>query len=700
MVRPMHMLNKIRSNIIPVAAYSLLSVILTYPVAFSGDLMPGDRGDGFQYLWFFWWFKKAILSMNDPYFTNYIYYPDGVSMVFSDIGPLNAIASIPLQMAFGLITAYKIIWLFTFILSGCSMFLLANYLIADKKVAFVSGLIFMFCPYHFAHALGHMNLISIEWIPLYVLFLIRTVKESNKSNPVYAALFLLLNATSSLYYLMYMIIFTLFILVYHQIVERSVLEKSVFERLGIMIISFSLAASPLMYRIARELFTARSNYMYTAGFVEYSADLLAFFTPTSFHPLFKELTGPINSCFTGGPAEFTVFAGYTVMLLSCLAVYKIKRTEIKFWAISAGIFFLLSLGPLLHVKGLLSIVCEGINVHIPLPYLILMRLPIFSLLRVTSRWDLLLMLCLALLAGYGIKYILDNYGGHGVNRRNIILLLISCLVIFEFLSVPYPLSETKVPEFYEQLAADKEDYAIMEIPSYATESLYYQTIHQKKLIGGYLGRAESKEYPPFINLLMSGLSGNNQDILAWDRGAAVLNDLHIKYIVLHTELMSEAQLEFVRSLLKRSIKEGPRSYGSLEVFEINGQPEGESISLNTGWYGRETWNDTSTRWMGEEASVTAVSKEAKRVELSLVAQSFIQPRILEIYVNGTQAGQVQINSSEFIRIMVHIELKKGANLILLRTAENCERPSDIPSIKSGDNRCLSLAIQNISIDWI
>jgi len=632
--------------------------------------------------------------MVNPYFTNYIYYPDGVNMVFSDIGPLNAIASIPLQMAFGLITSYKIIWMLTFILSGYGMFLLANYLIADKKVAFISGLIFMFSPYHFAHALGHMNLISIEWIPLYVLFLIRTVRESAKSNPVYAAIFLFLNATSSLYYLMYMIIFTLFFLVHNQITEKSVLENGVLKRIGIMVMSFGLVVSPLAYLITKDLLTARSNYMYSSGFVEYSADLLAFFTPTTFHPLFHQLAEPINSHFTGGPAEFTVFAGYTVLLLSALAVYKIKCREIKFWAISAGVFFVLSLGPLLHVKGLRSIACEGLNVYIPLPYLILMHLPIFSLLRVTSRWDMLLMLCLALLAGYGIKYVLDKYDGQSASRRCIILLLVSCLVIFEFLSVPYPLSETKIPEFYEQLATDKGDYAILEIPSYLPEILYYQTVHQKKLVGGYLGRAESKGYPPFINQLMSmsptGLSGNNQDILTWNGSAAELDSLHIRYVVLHTELMDKDQLEFVRSLLKVSIEKDPKRYGSLEVYEINSQPEG--VYLNEGWYGGEIWNNTPTRWIGKESSIIAVSQEAKSAELSLRALSYIQPRNLEIYVNEMPSGKVRINSSELMEVKMPLKLKKGTNLILLRTTESCERPN-------GDTRCLSLAIQNVSINW-
>jgi hypothetical protein len=707
MARLRNILDKARSNIIPIAAYSFLSIILTYPVAFSGDLMPGE-GDAFQYLWFFWWFKNAILSVANPYFTNYIYYPDGVWMVFSDVSPLNAIASIPLQIAFGLITSYKIIWLLTFILSGYGMFLLANYLIGDKKVAFVSGLIFMFCPYHFAHALGHMNLISIEWIPLYVLFLIRTIRESTKRNPVYAAFFLLLNAISSLYYLMYMVVFTFLFLAYYQATEKSILKKSVLVRISIMAVSFGMVTLPLMYSIARELLTSRSDYMYPEGFVIYSADLLSFLTPSQLHPLLNPITYPISSTFTGNSAEFTVFAGYIVLLLSALTILKIKRREIKFWTLSAGIYFLLALGPVLHIAGLRSVPCEGINVYIPLPYLILMNLPILSLLRVTSRWDVLLMLCLALLAGYGIKYIMDRYVGQRASRRGVLLLLlISSLVLFEFLSIPYPMSDAKIPEFYEQLGADKGNYAILEVPNYSPESLYYQTTHQKKLIGGYIGRVNNKGYPAFISQLVGISTGDQsnligQDILALnitDIGAITLNNLNIRYVILHTDRMDKNQLDFARSLLKSALRKEPQIYGSLEVYEV-GKVEngtlGSRVMLNEGWYAKETWNDKPTRWIGEEASIIVFSKEAESAKLKLYALSFNRARTLKIYVNGIQSGQVCINNSEFVP--VNVSLNRGTNLILLHTAEGCERPRDITSMKNGDTRCLSLAIQNISID--
>lgn len=167
-------------------AYVILSIIFTYPVAFSANMIPGDGGDAFWYLWDFWWFKEALSTLSNPYYAQNIFYPFGVNLIFSEVSPLNAAISVPLQSAFGLIKAYNIIWISTFILSGFNTFLLTKYLTGNRKAAFISGLIFMFCPYRFAHALGHMNLISTQWMILYILFLIKIINEDKRSNALLA----------------------------------------------------------------------------------------------------------------------------------------------------------------------------------------------------------------------------------------------------------------------------------------------------------------------------------------------------------------------------------------------------------------------------------------------------------------------------------------------------------------------------------
>ena len=95
----MELLDKMRLKVkridylIPIA-YLILTVIFTYPVAFSVDKIPGPGGDAYQFIWGFWWFKKALLSFCSPYYTPYIFHPTGVNLAFSTVTPFNAMASL------------------------------------------------------------------------------------------------------------------------------------------------------------------------------------------------------------------------------------------------------------------------------------------------------------------------------------------------------------------------------------------------------------------------------------------------------------------------------------------------------------------------------------------------------------------------------------------------------------------------------
>ena len=60
------------------------------------------------------------------------------------------------------------------------------------------------------------------------------------------------------------------------------------------------------------------------------------------------------------------------------------------------------------------------------------------------------MLSLAILAGYGLNYIfsiIKNKSPVQNSKENIIFIIVSCLVLFEFLAVPFPMSSAETPLF-------------------------------------------------------------------------------------------------------------------------------------------------------------------------------------------------------------------------------------------------------------
>jgi len=706
-----------KASILALGAYTLLSVVFTYPVAFSADKIPGDGGDAYQFLWFFWWFKEALTNLGvNPFSTSQIFYPSGTNLIFSTVTPLNSLISIPLQSTFGLVAAYNIIWLASFVLSGFGAFLLVRYLTKDPKAAFIAGVIFMFSPYHFAHALGHVNLMSIQWIPLYVLFLIKTVREGGVKNAIYAGVFLLFTAMSCYIYLVYLVIFTLICLLYHSWVKPTeIFNRRTLQNLGITGATFGLLFSPILYLFIKEYLGRGSNYMYQGGFVMYSADLCGFFIPAQFNPFFENIVAPIYQYFTGNMAEYTVFLGYATMLLALLAIIKFRTSETKFWLYSALIYLTLALGPLLHINGVVTIPVEGYTTTILLPYTFLMNVPIFSMARAPSRWTVLIVLSLAVLAGYGLSYLFNKFEGKYIRNcplNYIFGIVITVFILFEFLAVPYPMSSASIPTIYGEIASDPDDYAIFEIPANTgvAQYMYYQTTHGKALVNGYASRTPEsslafRQSTPLIRELTLLKDDVCDDIInqnASEVGIAVLNHYNIRYIVIHRNYLKKEELQFILPLVNRTLNSTPKTYekDNIIVYRVDESAQKTFMILSDGWNALEKWNDGPGRWMRKNASIFIYSPEDQDCTLSFEVGSFHIERDLSLYVNNELTGTYHISKKGYPdntpdEIQLNIHLNKGDNVVQFAVSQPGTIPSEVGAWN--DDRELSLAFQNIRI---
>ncbi|WP_231592246.1 hypothetical protein [Methanosarcina sp. Kolksee] len=694
--------------------YTLLTFILTYPVVFKiCNYIPGG-GDAFQWIRILWYTPVAIFN---PGLTNLthdylIFYPDGIpASPFQSA--FNQILSYVLSSIIEIHVVYTILWLFSFIFGAYGTYLLVRYLTGDRTSSFIAGIVFAFSPYHFVHSLGHFGANSIEWIPFCALYLMKMFKEGGVRNSFFAGIFFILVAMSDLQYMMFMGIFVMLLFVYEIYVfliteKRGYIEtlKRIFYKYALFGFVSFIGIIPLALE---NILTATSSDNFLklnpSETVTYSADLLSFFLPSVLHPVFGNIMTNIYNNFSGNTSENTMFIGYTVILLSLFAAYRLKGNKhVKFWLIAALSFSIISLGPLLHVNGKTSF--TEFNTTVPLPYLALYYLiPFLDNCRTSGRFFVIASLSFAVLLGYGASELLKS---NRINKKATVI-VITGLIIFEYLAVPVSLSPVDEPSFYKEISQDKGNYALLEIPAtkdYVAGStiIYYQTIHGKSVIGNWAARYPSTARNFELNTpVVRELTylQSTDDILDQDIdqvGTSILNYYNISYIVLHTNYMNDTEIDFAEKLIQMNLNAERKTYekDSLIVYHVKKEPLKSFMVLKDGWNSLETLNLEPARWISNNATILVYSNSSRNATLNFNALSFQRPRTLEVY-NGKTLQDRQTISTELSRLSVPISLKEGENLILLHVPEGADIPSNIPELKNEDSRELSIEVQNVRL---
>lgn len=491
-------IRRLGPHIGPMAFFLLVSLIFTYPgiTKFTTHAI-GDRFDTFQNIWNIWWMKKALLELHqNPYFTDYLFHPHGITLVFQTMNPFNGIIALPLHSVFNLITVYNIILVASFVLTGYFMYLLAYYLTKHRTASVLAGLIFTLCPYHTAHALAHLQLVSMQFIPLYILYLFKSFDTPRKRYPRLAALFLVLTALCSWYYLFFLAIFTGLYALYRWIRRQNSIRFIV--KTSVPIVALTLIAlSPIFIGMIRSVVT--HDFIGAHPPRGLSADLSSFFIPGQVQTLGRFFT-TITATYGPLREEYGNYIGYTVLILAILGFIKMRRTDLRvaFLAVSAVIFFVLSLGWNLHFFG------HSLD-SVSLPYQWLHRFCFFfQFTGVPERFSAMMMFCMSLLATFGLVWISKHIHGR---KFGLLAALIFLLLLMEYITIPFTVSRLPHSTFYDEMADDGYDYAIVDIPSCAN-SLYAQIFHGKRLMAGYVTRrtvaaVNFLEKTPIINNLYS-----------------------------------------------------------------------------------------------------------------------------------------------------------------------------------------------------
>jgi hypothetical protein len=468
----------IEGILVPSALYLLGFAVFSYPAlgSFSTHLL-ADGWDGLQNTWNLWWMRRALLELHtSPWFTHELFHPSGVTLLGHTLSPFNGLLSIPLVWWLTPNQAYNVIVVFSFVASGTTCALLARGLGAPYGGSLFAGAVFTFGSYHWAHADGHLNLISLEWVPLFLLAWIRWLERPAPLRAALAAGALWLVLLSDYYYAAYCAVLggVLFLASARRELGRFRERQAVASLM--LFVALALATAGVhSYRLFRA--HARDPFQDAHDPLEFSLDALALFVPGG-HWRFADLTSSYWEQLPGVPVESSVYLGWTAIVPAAYAWGTRRREGTKglgIWLGMAAGFALFALGPQLQIWG-------RKYPAVPMPYAFAERwFPPMRLTGVPVRMASVVLLCTALLASRGLAGFLRGL------RTRAALLLFFVLCAMDFWPSPLPLTQPDVPDYYAALARLPAG-AVHGPDLEGADVMYQQTLFQKPMSLGCISR--------------------------------------------------------------------------------------------------------------------------------------------------------------------------------------------------------------------
>jgi hypothetical protein len=434
-----------------------------------------DDGDGLQCYWNLWWVDQALTRLHrSPWFTDRLHYPHGTTLIGHTLHPLNGLLAIGLQRIVPLAQAYNVLVIQSFLLGGLATFWLARAWDAAWVGALFAGAAFAFSEAHFAHAAGHLQLTSIEWLPLFLLAWTLLLSRPTPARGAIAGIALLLVILIDYYYFAYAVVAGTMLLAAHLVAQRRDL-RAAFRRLAVPLGVFTAVAGATAGAIVVALI--RSNASDALGghpTNELGFDLAALLVPGwswRFGSWTEGVWGHASHCY-----ETALHPSLAVSALAAYAWWRrrdVAGRGVAVWTAVMVLGLVASVGPVVRFAGWPVPWVVG-------PYGVLEWLvPAVRLSGVPARAILLVALAAAMVAAFGLPLLWQT--------RPLAAATLVALFLLETAPGPMIATPLAAPPWVGVLA-NQPDGGVVDRITPAPWTLFFQTIHHKPLSEGYLAR--------------------------------------------------------------------------------------------------------------------------------------------------------------------------------------------------------------------
>lgn len=702
------------------AAYAALTTVLSWPLLqhLSDSILGPSRGDNFYSVWSLWWYCHAVSTGQDPAFSHAIFSLAPRSEVFVD-GAIDTVASCPIQWFTTPLVAYNLLVLLSFVLGGFFMYVLARFFVRSPLACFAVGFLYSFSTFHFAHALGHMGLLTIEFLPFAAWTIFRFYRCPSWTNAALCGLGLASVPLSEAYYVPYfllpfVLVFLAAIFVTDRpwLLNRLHLAQASFAGLLGVVITLPLLASSF-FRVGAEVQYALQ--LQAAIINQTAVDPLEYILPYASNPLFGTYTQPLYSHMTSAAygVEQGVFLGYMLLLFALLTplLRRGSRRVTIFWWVLAALGLVLALGQNLTILG---------HYIGPLPfYRIAFGWGPLSSFRAPNRLVVLPLVALSVLAAMSLGAIFAwsrrRRLGPPLTAALCTALVLPSVATNTMTNVPIPSSPSGVPSIYRIIARDPSPGLVLDLPltptgDTPTRYLYYQTVHHHHLVFGYGPRVtntelESVEGVPYLTQFVYYASPDIQqaarqqgDIFPVPSFRDVLVEYGIRYVVLHLDLANSGYASMQQRLRHYLGKPfySSDAWGVIAWRLPNHLPQPKrmtEIRLGTGWMmAPQVRNGQLQHIVLQNGQLLIRTPRAERTRLDFLATAYFKPLALRISLNGKVVETAPL-PQPWVTRAIHtpaIHLHRGLNVVVLHSVGGCTR-------LGADPRCYSIAIQRVRL---
>lgn len=709
------------------AIYGRVAVAnLTYGVV-------GGNSNGYEDVWNDYWLRTALRLHRNPFFTDYLFAPNGVSLRFHTLNPFGGLIALPLTPLIGIVGAMNLKFLLALVGSLFFTYLLLRDQTGNPLAAFAGAALYTYASDQMVSyfSTGAENyLMGTALLPLFLFFLFRTLARPRWWRDASAATATLLAlCLTDWQYTMFAVLVTLLVVLFAFCTRQPWRAKVIIAGKAALIgcVWAALVFVPLVLPMIRE--SHASPWLNVSG----EATALSRSLAQSFR------------IGLGNP-------GYLVLILTAgglallwrRAAARPDRLAVLFWAVVALVASLLALGPRLKLT-------TGHIIDLPLPYDPLTRLPVVTAGRRPQLFYFIALLAFGALFAFALRELfvwlraISARRERGVAFRRVSRVAPGALVAITLAATLAPFAArtgdakafplTTPPFYRDVLAKDPNWYAILELPLFSPERgadwPAYQIVHGKQIFDGSLSRDHKLESPNifvkhatfFRDLFWAGRAGRQEqyrptktpDILSPPDytaiGTPLLNYYHVRYIILYPAALRATApnaLTDARRLIGQALGAAARPMYTDAVMEVYRVPDvpppANPVFLDigdSGWFPAQVSPTKEPyRWADGAAGAPTefvlfnLSQERQHVRVRMTVQNYAHPRTVDLAINGYTLDHFTLASRADHPIAVEFDVPPGMSKLTLTSPEP---PVPVQEPGARDNRLLSFSVRAVQL---